>query len=325
MNKLYKTRRYIPEDYAVWNDFVTNAKNATFLFHRDFMEYHSDRFVDYSLMVFDDSKLCAVVPANYHEGKVYSHLGLTYGGITFMKGLKFSESLRVYRSVLQFLTVNSIICFVLKITPKMYCKEATDELDYLLFLTDASLIRSDLSIAIDQSGISKIQSNRMEGVKKGRRSKLIIREDGGFKSFWHQLLIPNLEARYHSSPTHSCEEIIKLSFLFPEQIRQFNVYYKEKLVAGATVFATETVAHVQYISANSQKQQLGSLDYLFHFLIKDVFADKQYFDFGTSSENSGRAVNKGLLYWKECFGGKGHVHNSYEVRTEKYIMLDHVL
>ena len=50
--KKYEVRFYKLTDYEVWNTFIGQAKNATFLFHRDFMEYHKDRFLDYSLIVF---------------------------------------------------------------------------------------------------------------------------------------------------------------------------------------------------------------------------------------------------------------------------------
>ncbi|MFT7252078.1 MAG: hypothetical protein ACI9FW_001834, partial [Flavobacterium sp.] len=33
-------KQYTPDYYPLWNEFVAKAKNATFLFHRDFMEYH---------------------------------------------------------------------------------------------------------------------------------------------------------------------------------------------------------------------------------------------------------------------------------------------
>ena len=48
----------------------------------DFVEYHSDRFTDYSLMVYEDQKLIAIMPANFDEnGDVHSHQGLSYGGV----------------------------------------------------------------------------------------------------------------------------------------------------------------------------------------------------------------------------------------------------
>lgn len=36
----------------LWNDFVLKAKNAHFIFHRNYMDYHSDRFDDRSIMFY---------------------------------------------------------------------------------------------------------------------------------------------------------------------------------------------------------------------------------------------------------------------------------
>ncbi|MFT6748422.1 MAG: hypothetical protein ACJAQ1_000334, partial [Flavobacterium sp.] len=78
---LFSVKQYRSEDYEAWNQFVSEAKNATFLFHRDFMEYHSDRFEDFSLLVFNNKeKLVAILPANRVDESVFSHQGLTYGG-----------------------------------------------------------------------------------------------------------------------------------------------------------------------------------------------------------------------------------------------------
>ena len=89
--KKYSIRPYQESDYELWNTFVSAAKNATFLFHRDFMEYHKERFEDFSLLVFDKVKLVAVLPANRIENKVYSHQGLTYGGLVYTSKLKIEK------------------------------------------------------------------------------------------------------------------------------------------------------------------------------------------------------------------------------------------
>ena len=54
---------------ADWNNFVDSSKNSTFLFNRDFMDYHSDRFEDFSLMVYEKSELIALLPLNIIEDK----------------------------------------------------------------------------------------------------------------------------------------------------------------------------------------------------------------------------------------------------------------
>ena len=112
---------------------------------------------------------------------------------------------------------------------------------------------------------------------------------------------------------------------FPKQIRQFNVYYNDTIVAGTTIFETKKVAHAQYISATENKQELGSLDFLFHHLIHTVFNHKHYFDFGISNENQGQNINEGLLYWKESFGARTITQDFYSFNTANHNLLDAVL
>ena len=78
--------RYRKELKSEWDQFVANAKNATFLFMRDYMDYHADRFFDCSLMFYDDGKLRALLPANYDKKHrtIASHGGLTYGGLILL-------------------------------------------------------------------------------------------------------------------------------------------------------------------------------------------------------------------------------------------------
>ena len=91
--KQYQVRLYQPQDFSLWNTFTSVAKNATFLFHRNFMEYHSDRFEDYSLLVLDGEKVVAVLPANRVGDTVYSHQGLSYGGVVLNKKTKLSKKI----------------------------------------------------------------------------------------------------------------------------------------------------------------------------------------------------------------------------------------
>jgi hypothetical protein len=85
------------------------------------------------------------------------------------------------------------------------------------------------------------------------------------------------------------------------------------------------VAHSQYISGNSDKNELGSLDFLHDYLISNVFKDKKYFDFGISNENQGKNINEGLLYWKESFGARTFTQDFFEIKTNSHSLLDTIL
>lgn len=323
--KQYQVRLYKPQDFILWNAFISIAKNATFLFDRDFMDYHSDRFQDYSLMVFDKEKLIAVLPANRVEDTIYSHQGLTYGGLVLNSKAKLSSVISIFKSVLEFLNENSIDKIILKTMPNFYLDAFSDELEYCLFIVKAKLNRRDSLSVLDLSKPYFISKTRKESIRRGKKNNLIIKEELNFELFWNEILIPNLDNKHQVKPVHSVEEITLLQKRFPNNIRHFNVYHNDKIVAGTTVFSTDKVAHPQYISGNSNKNELGSLDYLYHHLITEVFKDKNYFDFGISNEKQGTKINEGLLFWKESFGAKTVLQNFYEIQTQNYPLLASVL
>ncbi len=320
----FSVKKYTPKDKNFWDAFVATAKNSTFLFRRDFMEYHSDRFTDFSLIILKKEKPVALLPANISEKKVISHQGLTYGGLVLGKKAKLKEAAEIFECVLKFLASEGIETLQLKMLPKIYNILPADEMDYLLFITEAKLIRTDILSVIDQKIAPKIASNRMEGVKKGKKHNLKIEEGNDFEPFWDEILIPNLADKHDALPVHSLGEIAQLEKNFPKNILQFNVYKEKEIVGGATIFESENVAHVQYISANESKQQLGTLDFLFEYLIKERFKEKKYFDFGTSNENAGKNVNEGLQYWKECFGARSVSQQFFEVKTSNYKKLESI-
>ena len=323
--KNYITRQYEPNDCTLWNAFISTAKNATFLFHRDFMEYHSDRFQDYSLMVFEGKKLVAVLPANRIEGKLFSHQGLTYGGLVFSSAVKLGKSIEILQSAMAFLQDNQIETLQLKLIPSFYTSFFSEEIEYALFLVEATLIRRDCLSVLDLTKPFSFSKDRKKCVARGEKNNLMIKEELDFELFWNEILIPNLDKKHSAKPVHSLEEIIKLQQKFPKNIRHFNVYHKDKFVAGTTVFCTDTVAHPQYISGNEDKNELGSLDFLYNYLITDVFAAKNFFDFGPSHENNGKKINEGILFWKESFGVKTIVQDYYEVKTANHLLLENVL
>jgi len=289
------------------------------------MDYHSDKFEDHSLMVYKENTLVAVLPANKMENTVHSHQGLTYGGLVLGTKTKLNEIIFIFKSVLSFLNEEGIKTLHLKLTPSIYHKVPSDEMEYLLFISEATLDRVDVSSVVENASKLKIQSSRMEGVKKAEKNSLEIIEGTEFKSFWTEILETNLKQRHGAKPIHSLEEIERLAKNFPKNILQFNVYKEGMIVAGTTIFETDNVAHVQYISANEEKQQLGSLDFLFEYLINRRFKDKKYFDFGISNENQGKNLNKGLLYWKETFGARSIACKFYTVATANHTKLNSVM
>lgn len=323
--KKYTVRLYQESDFEWWNSFVDKAKNATFLFNRDFMDYHKNRFTDYSLIVEEAEKPIAILPANRVENRIFSHQGLTYGGLIYDEKVKLASVLEIFKTVLIFLENNSIATVQVKLLPGFYSNFPSEELNYALFLAEAKLIRRDTCAVIDLQQKFKLSKDRNRGVAKANSFNLVVKEEPHFDLFWNEILIPNLAETHDAKPVHSLNEIESLHQKFPKQIRQFNVYHHDKIVAGTTIFETKNAAHSQYISGNADKSTLGSVDFLHQHLLTTVFKHKKYFDFGISNENQGKNLNQGLSYWKESFGANIVVQDFYEVSTANFHLLENVL
>lgn len=322
---MYSIIKYDSTYYDRWNEFVGRSKNGTFLFHRDFMEYHSDRFKDFSLLVFDGDTLIALLPAHRVENVLYSHYGLTYGGLIYSDKVKLSSVIIAFGAVLKYLNENAIDKLHVKLVPAIYHKYPSDEFNYTLFLANAKLVRRDSLCVIDMPNKLPFSRTRRADVRKGYNNNLVIVEEPKFELFWNEILIPNMQNKHEVKPIHTAEEITALHQKFPNNIRHFNVYHEGKIVAGTTVFITDTVAHPQHISGNKDKNKLGSLDFLYNHLITEVFKDVKYFDFGISNEEQGKKLNEGLIFWKESFGARTIVQDFYEVETNNHTLLNEVL
>jgi hypothetical protein len=322
---IYLVKTYTSLDKTLWDDFASKSNQDTFLFQRNFMDYHSDRFQDFSLLLYKNDKLLGLLPANKVDDNIHSHQGLTYGGLIHHKDLKSTDAIKGFQKILEYLNENGIKSISIKELPSIYLHNSTNNpLAYVLFKTNAQLLRTDLHSVIDMK-YKAYSNSRKEGVKRGTKANLRVEESDSFDLFWNEILIPNLTSKHGVKPVHTLEEITFLKSRFKNNIRQFNVFKDEIIVGGTTIFETQHVAHCQYISGNADKNELGSLDFLHHHLIETVFRNKTYFDFGTSNIDSGQHINEGLLFWKEGFGARSIPQRFYKIETKTYKLLEDLM
>ena len=322
---IFSVRQYTASDKPAWDKFVSTAKNATFLFARDYMDYHSDRFTDHSLMVFKDLELVAVLPANLKaDGTLISHEGLTFGGLVVACSATLENVLAYFYVVLRHLNQSGISKLIYKRIPGFYNTLPDDDVAYVLFMLDAKLQRRDCSATISQANRLPFRRGHKYLIKKATHHEVRMVQETSFQPFWEQVLTPQLATRYGAKPVHTLEEITRLASRFPEQIKQFSAYCGDEIVAGTTIYETPTVAHAQYGAVTEKGRQIGAQAFLFSSLI-ELYKNKHFFDFGISNEHEGRVLNHGLLEWKEGFGARCYAHDFYEIVTGNYLKLEPVL
>lgn len=310
---MYRVERYSPQYKMSWDDFLRTAKNGHFMFSRDYMEYHSDRFEDFSLIFFDEKgRIAALLPANIKESVCYSHQGLTFGGFLLADKTSTQAVITLFDVLHQFLKQSSVSRLVYKPCPHFYHTLPAQEDLYALFLKHARLIRRDVSSVIDLQQPIKYSKGRKWSVKRAKNSEIQVLEKNDLSEYW-SLLSSTLERQHKARPVHTLEEMQGLRSSFPGNIRLFVAEKGGKVLAGTLLFVNRDVAHTQYLANSDAGRDIGALDLVLDHLITDEFRAFRYFSFGISTEEEGRYLNEGLIAQKEGFGARAVVHDFYEV------------
>ena len=305
--------RYTADRATEWDTFVGEARNATFLHRRAYMDYHADRFSDHSLLCYRDGVLYALLPANAEGDVLCSHRGLTYGGLLTTADASAAGVLQLFRELNDWLRREGFRRVVYKPVPHIFHRQPAEEDVYSLFsVCHARLVDRSVSSTIDLACRPKWHRDRRYGVNKALRNGVVAAESDDWPAFW-QVLADNLLHKYGARPVHTVQEIQLLHDRFPDRIRLFTATRDGQVLGGTVLYVTPMVVHAQYISASPLGKQLRVIDALFHYLLHDcAWGEARYFDFGTSNEDDGRILVEPLIYQKEGFGGRGICYDWYE-------------
>ena len=306
--------RYTPERKADWDAFVQTSKNATFLFFRGYMDYHSDRFRDHSLMFYDKGRLCALLPANDDgQGTLWSHRGLTYGGLLMDHRTKAAQACQMLLVMNDYLRQQGFSHVVYKHIPWIYAQQPSEEaLFALVNVCRAQLRARDIASVVELDRRLPFSTLRKRGMKKGCQAGLSVEEQTDFRLYWH-LLEQHLEQKFQARPVHSLDEIMLLKERFPDNIRLMTVCKDGVIVGGTLLYDCGQTVKTQYIVASKEGRQHGALDFLFSHLLDRYEAEgRQFFDFGTSNKVENDDLNEPLIFQKEGFGARAVCYDTYE-------------
>lgn len=303
---------YSKEFKSIWNTFNQKAKNGLFMFDRDYMDYHADRFIDHSLMFYEDEELLALLPLNLKDNILYSHQGLTFGGFITNEKMKQEKMLECFKLLREYMQHKDITKMIYKAIPYIYHKSPAQEDLYALFIHNATLCRIDCSSSINMNCPIALPKGRKAQISKAKRENIIIEKSENFSDF---ILLLNevLQTRHHTKAVHNAQELMLLYQNFPYNINLFIARLDSKILAGALLFIYENLVHTQYLATNDEGKKIGALDLLIKTLIDKFSSTKTYFDFGISTLSEGRVLNIGLISQKESFGGRTIAHCFYEL------------
>jgi hypothetical protein len=79
------------------------------------------------------------------------------------------------------------------------------------------------------------------------------------------------------------------------------------------LYESAQVVHTQYLAANAEARAYGLLDLVVRAAIADARMKSKWFDLGASIQSDGICLNRGLARYKESFGGRTVVQDSYRL------------
>lgn len=312
--------RLIPynNDYHdTWNKCLSHCRCQPFLFNREYMEYHSDRFNDCSLLFEHKGKIIALFPASVCGDVITSHGGLTYGGVLSHSSVTAELMLVIYRLLIDYYKFEfSAKEIIIKPVPHIYSSIAEEEQLYSLYVNNAVLIGRGLSQVTNLKDKYELTYLRKRCLVKALKNNIIIHKATTEEQWilYHKMLSDVLEYRHSCKPVHTIDELLLLSHKFPKNIELHLAYKDDEIVAGTILYLSKPVVHAQYIAASLKGREVGALDFLFDTLMhSDKIKDYKYFDFGISTLHDGTEFNLGLCHQKEGFGGRGICYDTYKI------------
>ena len=306
---MFDIYRYTADKQTEWDAYVARSKNGTFLFRRGYMEYHSDRFADCSLMFYLRGKLYALLPANVKGTTLFSHQGLTYGGLVMNEKCCAAEVLKLFEEMNEWLKNKGINKVVYKPIPYIYSTQPAEEDQYALFRCGAQVTARGISTCIDLTSPIKWRQNRRTALNKAMAEQVAVSISDDLETFW-LILEENLMTAHGVKPVHSVAEMRLLKERFPDNIILYTAKKRQgKVIAGILLYRTPQVIHSQYISATEEGKATGAIDAIMQEI---VGLNGKYFDFGISTEQDGHVLNESLIFQKEGFGGRGICYDTYE-------------
>jgi hypothetical protein len=277
------------------------------------MEYHRERFQDFSLIITTGNHVSALFPANRDGDTVVSHAGLTFGGLVLDNRATAERVVAMLPAIADLLRTEGIGTLIYKTVPAIYHRAPTEEDRYALFRSGAQVVRRDVLTAISPMSPWRPSPKRRCSWNRAQRLKGVhVGLSDDWLGYW-RVLGERLREKYGISPLHSLEEMTSLAAKFPTAIRLLTATVNGEVAAGAVLYESTQVMHAQYLASNAEARAHGLLDLVLLQAIEDARMKGKWFDFGASTVCDGTYLNGGLAHYKESFGGRTVVQDSYRL------------
>jgi len=302
----------------LWDGFVVESNNGTIFHMQKFFDYHSPGKFNFNHLLFlDKGRITALLPGSRIGDLYESPIGASYGSIV-TKDVKFADAMEIISTLIEYGKKVGIKEFLLTSAPRVYEKHQNENLDFAMlwqgFNYDLHYISSAIKLNTETDIISRFQQTIRRNIRKSLKNPDIRVEINERYDEFYPILIEN-KARHDVKPTHSLEDLLKLNELLPERLKLFMVYYKDKPIAGSSVFiCNDTITLCFYNMLLYEYENLKPIHRIMYEVVKwSTENGYKYLDIGVSQDTKAdnpMTPSMSLIDFKEKFDAKTVMRNT---------------
>jgi hypothetical protein len=304
--------RYGPGLKGPWDALVARAKNRNFLFLRDYMDYHQDRFADHSLLFLAKGRALACLPANETQAGLQSHQGLTFGGLVMHRDIRLNEVSAIVSALGSYLAASGLRELVYRPMPYPYHELPAEEDLLALHEIGAAAIELRTTAMLRVAGPSRFSVNRRGDLKRCLLAEVEVKRSWAIAAFM-RLCADHLARRHSTKPVHSEAEMTRLADRFPDNIQLYLAERRGETVGGMVIYRNAACSRPQYLGLSAAGEELGAEAAIFDHLLRRVLTAGSWLDLGTSNDPASGAINDGLYRYKEGLGARAVRQATYRL------------
>lgn len=302
-----------------WDQFVLESNNGTMFHLQKFFDYHKPGKFNFNHLIFlEKGNVIAVLPGSIINSTTFeSPIGASYGSIV-TKDVKFSQAMEIVQTLIDYGKSKGWKEIVLTSAPRVYEKHPNENLDFAMlwlgFKYDLHYISSAIKLFPEEDIISRFQQTVRRNIRKTLKDENVKVEINDRYDEFYPILVEN-KARHGVKPTHSYEDLLKLKELLPDNLKLFMVYYKNKPIAGSSLFICNPIVSLCFYNMLLYKyEHLKPIHRVMYEVVKwSTENGYQYVDIGVSQDT--KAANPmtpsmSLIDFKEKFDAKTVMRNT---------------
>lgn len=323
MNKII-VRNYEPSLQRIWDNFVLNSNNGTIFHLQSFLNYHpKGKFQFHHLMFYENDELIALLPGGIVDGNVFwSPIGASYGSLV-TKDIPFQKALLLVDTMMEYFNRNNFKEIFLIPPPIIYNKKISQNIEYAMLYRRFDFELHYISHAIhlnykNSDFLQYFDKTARKTIRKIlREGKIKIVESQDYENF-NEILVKN-KAKHGAKPTHSLEDMKRLSDLVPNHLRLNMVYFEDKPIAGSWLFlCNPKVVLCFYNMLLYEYEHLKPIYLIMYETVRWAIENGfEWIDIGVSQDTKAKdpmTPSLGLINFKERFDSYGILRSTYHYK-----------